>query len=124
MNKESFDDLIRTGRDIEAMRYLAKEYYANGKMGHTRKLLLERVADDYDKAVALIESMQAHLWVSVNERLPEVDKYGDVNVLVCMDDGFIASATFDKNNGWELWADAGEVTHWMPLPDPPQEGLR
>lgn len=60
-------------------------------------------------------------WVSVKERLPVVDKYGDVNVIVCMDDGFIASATYDKNNGWELWADSGEVTHWMPLPDAPKE---
>ena len=42
MNNESFDDLIHEGKDIEAMRYLAKEYYANGKMGYTRKLLLER----------------------------------------------------------------------------------
>lgn len=49
-----FDDLIRAGRDIDAMRFLAQEYYDNGKMGHTRKLLLERVADDY-------ESLQAQL---------------------------------------------------------------
>ena len=38
-----------------------------------------------------------------------------------MDDGFIASATYDRNNGWELWAESGEVTHWMPLPEPPKE---
>ena len=43
MNK--FDDLIRLGRDADALRYLANEYYKNGKMGDTRKLLLERAAD-------------------------------------------------------------------------------
>ena len=43
MNK--FDDLIRLGMDTAALRYLANEYYQNGKMGHTRKRLLERVAD-------------------------------------------------------------------------------
>jgi hypothetical protein len=59
-------------------------------------------------------------WIPVSERLPEVDKYGDVNVLVHFDDGFINSATYDKNNGWELWADAGEVTHWMYHPEPPE----
>lgn len=47
MNK--FDDLIRLGRDPEALRYLAEEYYKNGKMGHTRKLLLERAADKLDQ---------------------------------------------------------------------------
>lgn len=47
MNK--FDDLIRLGRDADALRYLADEYYKNGKMGHTRKLLLERAADKLDQ---------------------------------------------------------------------------
>lgn len=34
-----------------------------------------------------------------------------------MDDEFIATATYDKDNGWELWAESGEITHWMPLPE-------
>ncbi|CDX01280.1 Hypothetical protein DPCES_1393 [Desulfitobacterium hafniense] len=45
-----FDELIRNGRDTDAMRFLAQEYYDNGKMGHTRKLLLERVADKLDES--------------------------------------------------------------------------
>ena len=45
----NFDDLIRLGRDADALRYLADEYYKNGKMGHTRKLLLERAADKIDQ---------------------------------------------------------------------------
>ena len=76
-------------------------------------------ADIYRMAIeALTEK-----WISMDEKLPEVDKYGDVNVLVCMDDGFIASATYDKNNGCELWAESGEVTHWMPLPELPKERI-
>ena len=59
-------------------------------------------------------------WINVKSKLPKVDKYGDVSVLVHMDDGFISSATYDKNTGWELWADAGEVTHWMYHPEPPK----
>lgn len=43
--KNDFDDLIRLGRDTDALWYLANEYYKNGKMGDTRKLLLERAAD-------------------------------------------------------------------------------
>ena len=58
-----------------------------------------------------------HEWVSVKDRQPCVE---ECRYLICLDDGFIATAIWD--NGWELWADAGEVTHWMPLPDAPKEG--
>lgn len=44
-----FDDLIREGRDTDAMRLFAREYYEEGKMGHTRLRLLIRVADKLDK---------------------------------------------------------------------------
>ena len=30
-------------------------------------------------------------WIPTSERLPEVDKYGEAYVLVCMDDEFIAT---------------------------------
>lgn len=56
--KNSFDDLIRSGDDVGALRYLADEYYKNGKMGHTRKLLLERVADTMETMQADRESYQ------------------------------------------------------------------
>jgi|GEM_PF-6090056 len=36
-----------------------------------------------------------------------------------MDDGFIATATYVESKGFELWIESGEVTHWMPLPEPP-----
>ena len=47
--KNDFDELIRLGRDADALRHLADEYYKNGKMGHTRKRLLERAADKLDQ---------------------------------------------------------------------------
>ena len=61
MNK--FDDLIRLGRDADALWYLANEYYKNGKMGDTRKLLLERAADTLETlhkelAALAIESIE------------------------------------------------------------------
>ena len=58
-----------------------------------------------------------HEWVSVKDRQPCVE---ECRYLICLNDGFIATAIWD--NGWNLWADAGEVTHWMPLPEPPKEG--
>lgn len=63
-------------------------------------------------------------WISVEERLPEVDpRYGEIEVLVHMDDGFIATTTYAESStsiGFELWAESGEVTHWQPLPEPPK----
>lgn len=44
-----FDDLIREGRDTDAVRLMASDYYRTGKFGHTRMLLLERVANELDE---------------------------------------------------------------------------
>ena len=54
-------------------------------------------------------------WIPTSERLPEVDKYGEAYVLVCMDDEFIATTTYVKDEGFELWADSGEVIARMPF---------
>lgn len=56
-------------------------------------------------------------WISVDDRLP---KSGE-QVLACFEDGFIATVSTDENGEWELWADSGEVTHWMHLPSPPRK---
>lgn len=62
-------------------------------------------------------------WISVDEKLPE---NGQV-VLFYQKDGFIYCAEYFAGNalmspGWfidnDSW-DAKEVTHWMPLPAPP-----
>ena len=60
-------------------------------------------------------------WIPVSERLPEVDKYGEAYVLVCMDDEFITTTTYVENEGFELWAESGEVVAWQYLPEPYKE---
>lgn len=73
-------------------------------------------------------------WISVKERLPEND-YGKhlkerPHYLVCLANGLMMVATFGfKEHEW--WIDSHscvlskeryrEVTHWMPLPEPPKE---
>lgn len=56
-------------------------------------------------------------WIPVEEKMPEKEE----TVLVAFDDGFICTVDTDENGEWELWADSGEPTHWMPLPEPPVE---
>ncbi len=76
-------------------------------------------------------------WISVENELPEDDE--DVLVYHSLDD-HITVGCFEKDNvsyyiesdgskvytdnGWETeipWAPKGGVTHWMPLPKPPEE---
>lgn len=61
-------------------------------------------------------------WISVKDRLPE----GYTDVLVCFitASGYHVEVTFycdhhpDYGNGWYLPVN---ITHWMPLPEPPEE---
>ena len=61
-------------------------------------------------------------WISVKERMPE----DYVNVLIAMTDvaGTFVAVAWRENNGWNDgeggWPDEN-VTHWMPLPEPPEE---
>jgi len=52
-----FDQLVKDGKTIEAARYIAWEYYSNGKMGHTRKLVIEALADKAEEQEKLIDDL-------------------------------------------------------------------
>ena len=63
-------------------------------------------------------------WISVKDRLPENDQW----TLCCMKDkSFGTFRVFQWNyidwqwNDGNEWFDEKDVTHWMPLPEPPKE---
>lgn len=72
-------------------------------------------------ALACIERLEAQIprWISVEETLP---KYGE-RVLItegtCVFEAYrsISNKWVRNGIGW-----AEDVTHWMPLPEPPKEG--
>lgn len=79
----------------------------------------------------LIERLIAHgvtvqKWISVKERLP---KYGVPVLAADSRDGFVRELCLEKYAGDKVfWVSEGhwclntdEVTHWMPLPEPPKE---
>jgi hypothetical protein len=101
--------------------------------------------DTYDCTQALSEDAldllkeQDSGWISVNDRLPELNQ--DVLVYaVGKIDGFIEKHAieicnrfiqriFPSSPGQEMWSSPYqyfhtdyEITHWMPLPEPPKEG--
>ena len=65
-------------------------------------------------------------WVSVEERLPEKAKWSGDRVLVYTEEGYIhtglyeGEAATDDDPWWDKFNDSGYVTHWMPLPEPPE----
>lgn len=94
----------------------------------------DRIANQSTHIAALqqeIEKLRGQLprWIPVTERLPELDEL----VLVIASgkpkenitlDGAIELATL-YSDGWclETWPEwtGANVTHWMPLPEPPKE---
>lgn len=66
-------------------------------------------------------------WISVKERLPENAN----DVLAIMQDNTIFMGRFSGKSYWKFYfSDNGlqydkarerQITHWMPLPDPPKE---
>lgn len=82
----------------------------------------EEIADNL-----LDSGVTVHEWISVTERFPEAGGY-----VVCIAkrnpfSRFMPMVARIEKNGWanpitEQYI--SEVTHWMPLPDPPEEGTR
>ena len=64
-------------------------------------------------------------WISVKDRLPGCDD-GVVLAIAEYDDGWCTVLAWrNEKTGWDtddpLFEDGMEVTHWMPLPEPPKE---
>ena len=96
-----------------------------------RENLVEMLADFYGcdpmyydvDALAIAQHLITHgvtvqEWISVDDRLP---KNSD-NVLVCHNNGLVTTNAWLGSNWW-FNNERNQITHWMPLPEPP-EGRR
>ena len=83
-----------------------------------------------DMAISALRQREHPQWISVKDRLP--DYMGEVLVIVSGKphenitlDGAYEIAEYNPVEGWilEMWPEwgSGVVTHWMPLPEPPEE---
>ena len=62
-------------------------------------------------------------WISVEDRLPEASK--EKEVLVCLRLDAVRQLVTTHRIAGKRWFESKawkRVTHWMPLPEPPQEG--
>lgn len=88
------------------------------------KLHLRSLDEIYDEQCELVQrfaDQHKPKWISVKERLPDSNDM----VLICDKFG-VGLAWFERHRGKNLYwnSDTGiikNVTHWMPLPEPPKE---
>lgn len=94
-------------------------------------VLMDRAADRIEKQDAEIKALRDKVpeWIPVSERLPEPEKM----VLLTVSGKFknipfvdaYELGEFDTDEGWilEMWPEWKDpkVTHWMPLPELPEE---
>ncbi|EFD0831608.1 DUF551 domain-containing protein [Escherichia coli] len=91
--------------------------------------IVEKVDDDRIEAVkAVLRRLDGNSpvtpdgWISCSERMPK----GYADVLVT-DGEHVEVKWWDESGYWNSWTElnsdifADEITHWMPLPEPPQE---
>ncbi len=115
---------------VKRLRYRAKredDYYEHGgDMINEAADAIEALNDTsqaQDKALKNIAGQLARRWIPVTERLPEKKK---AHYLCYLDDDSVGVCYWSNisihGSKWE-WHNPNwkEVTHWMPLPEPPKE---
>lgn len=73
-----------------------------------------QIEHDQKEIAALREKRR---WVSVTEKTPEYD----MPQLALNADGDALIANYAYGEWFDTWGQDVEVTHWMPLPEPPKE---
>ena len=120
------------GRTPEEIKKGLTTCLSRGQEGHCDKcpyydIVLESCQDVLKtETISLIQQLEAQVprWISVEERLPEDEK--DVAVIVKLQKGnwMYLTAFRMPYGGWWINRGSGldyaEVTHWMPLPEPPE----
>lgn len=77
--------------------------------------------------IAYVERLEAKQpkWISVKERLPEKRGIYLAHIVHhnCKNDSYwcVCVEYYNPEDGWTSLSDLYEVTHWMPLPEPPKE---
>ena len=91
--------------------------------------LVHLTAEDEESLIGILGEQEPG-WISVKDRLP--DQYGEYLAVVSgevMEVTFYQPIRYYKDGrkwstcnaeGFE-WLNDGDVTHWMPLPEPPKE---
>ena len=110
----------------QALRNAANGFKARCEELEAKNKRLEEARENANEACAKWEGLyRAKLgkesgWISVKDRLP-----GDYQRVLCLFESGTMEVSFRasvKGFCYEGFKQTGKVTHWIPLPEPPQEG--
>ena len=101
--------------DADKLHYI-KVWIANG---YDVKKDIVVFAKEIDKIAKKTECFGK--WIPVTERMPEENEYGaSEEVFVMMGRGkYVTYSTDFTQDG--IWCCNHSITHWMPIPEPPEE---
>lgn len=105
-------------RLAELIKKLRRQYHGwNGQITGARYFLdaaemLQTAADENARL------REAQRWIPIGERLPN----SDALVLVFSEPMRGSEAQIQRAKGWACHNPRTDITHWMPLPAPPEEG--
>lgn len=116
-----YDDLIKRLRALAEKQFFKFESAPYLEAADAIENLLaqrnENYADSWKMAYEL--ERDEHRWIPINERLPEVNVW----VQTYRTTEQIWPAFLTSQNEWidEAFRPLTNITHWMPLPEPPEE---
>ena len=123
--KDAIDSLVIDGKSLSEWVQLIKEYEEHKQKSYTG--CESKIVIDGNGNTTIVVK---HGWISVKDRLPDIDKYyGDCmySADVFVYDGSRRGEGYycHKTNMWHNSFDEEiiKVTHWMPLPEPPKEDV-
>lgn len=110
---------------VQALRCCEKEVCAEGDLcplfsdADCIVHLREAATDLIERLTAENAAMrEKKRWISVTEKTPEYD----MPQLVLNADGDALIANYAYGEWFDTWGQDVEITHWMPLPEVPEEG--
>ena len=111
------------------MNTLARNLHGVASCKQVTEALCHNGSGGFDESLATKKQVTSN-WISVEERLPEDEKSvlayfgfnndgdGDLGIMFI---GTLCYFCFDPNPHWQHASHNLVVTHWMPLPEPPEE---
>ncbi len=108
-----YKELVKSLREADEISMCGECGYKGDKKG----MLFAKAAD-------AIEELSKPRWISVKERLPEEGNIVLCSTWSCVFCGYANSRGLfyvANNTMYDAWTWEPGVTHWMPLPEPPEE---
>lgn len=128
-----YDELVKDLREKAEFLAAAEPLHIKNAFAETMKQAadaiedLNKLVENSNKAYkAVYQNLAVRIprWISVEERLPEAE-CGDFSKNVLVTDGkYIAISSYfncEEMEPYWCYTGIGEITHWMPLPEPPKE---